>query len=216
MTTAPGTAPGTAAAPAPASRPVSGWSRSQRIHALRAAVAAGWNDRQRYMAMRHAGCPDDRAINRPTISNPRNSQDAFEAFMAIAEASALSIGNGAKMPRPARGGLWRDAAAQRADRTRRLIESIAREASERMPIIFKPGFLPGFIERQTKNDPPEFTLGGLPRTARDLDEGQAYRVLEGLRAWVGRQFVRADIVPHSFTIPPHVRRALAAAARSPE
>lgn len=185
-----------------------GWSDAQRAMLFKAVAAAGWNDQQRYIAMRHAGCPCSEADGgsardrRPSVANPRNTHRQFEIVMSLAEASARGRGAGKLMPGPGKPhASWADAATFSASREQRLIEAIWREAMTRAPAVFQAGGLIGFIERMTARDETAVTLGRLPTTTRELDPGQTYRVLEGLKAWVGRVFAERGITPQSFT--PH-------------
>ncbi|MBL0920721.1 MAG: hypothetical protein IBJ10_01190 [Phycisphaerales bacterium] len=207
--------------PAPSTPPraLPAWSKSQTIMLLRAATCAGWNDAQRHIAMRHAGCPNDEK-DKPSVKHPRNTQAQFEIVMALAEAQAAERHALDKFPLPNQKGVqhgvrgWRDVAAAGRSRSLRFAEAIWAEAAERIPEIFgKPSALRGFIARQTRNDPPSITLGREAEWLGDLDEGQLYRVTEGLRAWVGREFLVRDIEPKSFRIPPHVRRQLERSSR---
>lgn len=182
------------------------WSAKQQRLSVIAANRARWNDQQRYMAMRFVGCPVDKAKDRPSVKHPRNDNDHFRLYMALAESHAgmHSVG---EFPQPGRGQTWQQVAADRAAPMRRMVEAIAAEAVRRIPDIYSPDFLAGFIDRMTRNDPDEFAgCTGRPTCPAECEEGQLYRVLEGLKAWVGRAMLKRDMRPESFTISEAARR----------
>lgn len=176
-----------------------GWSKPQRTRFLIASTLAGWNDQQRYVAMAHVGCPLMHSTNRPSVSHGRNSQRSYELVMALAESHAASRGaDMRKFPQPANG-TWREKSALEGERMSRLIESIAFEAVTQLPEKFLPNFLSGFVMRMTDKDRAEFcSQTHRPISLRECDEGQLYRILEGLKAWVGREFDRTGKTPRSF------------------
>lgn len=182
------------------------WTKNQQIAAVIAARLAGWPDERRYIAMHHVGCPLDPRTKRPSVHHPHNDHRAFERLMALAESCALSRGEGDNFPRPQSGGFWRDAAASTTDRVVRLIKQIEAEALERCPEKFAPGFMAAFILRQCGRD--QFLQHGIdmPGTLADLDDGQAYRVLEGLKHWVGHYMHGRGMLPKSFAW--HPRREI--------
>lgn len=177
------------------------WSKSQQIAIHKAAKAAGWNPQQRYIAMRHAGCPnlrDSGSGGRPSVSHPRNSNRHYELVMVLAEAQALTRGLGDDMPRPGRGGFWKDSASDQRWREIEAVRKIAHEAIERMPKTFDPYFLAGFIARMTRHDDKGFASVACPKDLTECDEGQIYRIHEGLKAWVGRELADRGMAPRSF------------------
>ncbi len=185
------------------------WSVKQQKLAMIAARGAGWNEEQRYIAMRHVGMPQGRtpAGDRPSVHHPRNDHRHFERYMALAESCALSRGEGDAFPRAAGGRLWRDAAAERTDRVVRLIKRIEAEAVERLPMKFAPGFVHGLILRVCGRDEirqPHIDVVGV---LADLDDGQAYRVLEAMKAWVGRELGARGMEPRTFVWTPLAPRA---------
>jgi len=191
------------------------WSPKQVQLAGMAARAAEWSERERQIALKHVGVSERKRVGespRCSANDRANTNEQFVAFMAIAEGVALGKGRGDLMP-CARGkavAFWRDAATDHGHRMRRLVEQIAGEASERMPSEFPEGFLAGFVLRMTKND--HFAVSQRPGGTDDAaqcDEGQLYRILEGLRAWVGRRFYAAGFTPRTFKIPPSVARGAA-------
>lgn len=188
------------------------WSPNQIKCAGMAARAAEWSERERQLVLAHIGVrrrPRAGESPRCSANDPANTDEQFVAFMAIAEGVALGKGRGDMLPRPKNKGFWRDAAADRGNRTRRLIESIAAEAVERMPSEFDAGFLDGFVARMTANDHFSLSPAGARAHLAECDEGQLYRILEGLRAWVGRRFYAAGYAPKSFTIPAGAKRGAA-------
>jgi len=52
----------------------------------------------------------------------------------------------------------------------------------------------------THDDDPEITLGRAPATIHECDDGQAYRVLEALKAWGSRECLRRDLSPRTFDL----------------
>lgn len=207
------------------------WSKSQIITIHQAAKAADWNTAQRYIAMKHVGCPllgktgdKDR---RPSVSHPRNTNTHFDLLMALAESHALMQGRGDMMPRRRAGKkdgrhFWSDAAVDHAHRMRQLAQRIAEEARLRMPTEFGTDFLEGFIVRMTHADDASVTGGAgvaRPRHLLACDEGQCYRIVEGLKAWVGRKLAERGMTPHCFEwrAPKTVhRRDAESAERNPE
>lgn len=177
-----------------------GWSDKQTTLFLRASNMAGWNDQQRYMAMVHVGCPLLASERRPSVKHRGNSQQSFELVMALAESQAeIREVDMRKFPQPSRG-TWRELSQQQQTRMRGLITRIAHEAVTELPEKFLPNFLSGFILRMTQKDSREMAaLDHNPSELEFCDEGQLYRILEGLKAWVGREFDRVDRSPRSFT-----------------
>ncbi|MCB9902539.1 MAG: hypothetical protein H6826_14435 [Planctomycetes bacterium] len=178
-------------------RTIPGWSAAQIKLAGMAAGAAGWNDGQRYLALRYAGCPVYAKTDRPSARHPRNSQDSFEAYMALAEERALELG--VAFPRPRRG-TWYEASRKAASRLHRKISQVAGELEDRVPDKFHRGFLIGFLRRMTAGDPKTLrsSIAGEIQCVEDLDAGQSYRVLEGLKAWGGRELSARGLTPTSF------------------
>lgn len=177
-----------------------GWSEKQTTVFLRAANMAGWNQQQRYMAMVHVGCPLLASDKRPSVKHRGNSQQSFELVMAFAESQAeIREVDMEKFPQPQRG-TWRKLGQDQHARMRDLITRIAHEAVTELPEKFGPRFLAGFIMRMTQNDSGHMAaLYPNPAELEQCDEGQLYRVLEGLKAWVGREFTRVNRTPKSFS-----------------
>lgn len=178
------------------------WSRPQQIMLAKAAAAAGWNDRQRYLAMRHCGCP--LRGGRPSMAHPGNTQASFELVMALAEAAAGERGE--RVPQARDGKPWRSHVGRHTQRLERLAREIALEAVTRLPLVFNVGLTRYTIEHTTRDDEAEFRLHCSPERLDQLDGGQLYRVVESLKAHVGRRFVEAGLVPRSFDLPASVRR----------
>ena len=187
------------------------WSKSQNIMLQRAATAAGWNNEQRYMAMRYVGCRDARGKGRPSATGTSNTQDQFELLMALAYQHAAMNGAGHTVPSP-RKGTWSEAADAVGSRVRRKVEDVWVEASQRIPDVFHSRGLDGFVVRMTKADPVEFTFGDMPRSLEDCDTGQLYRILEGIKGWVGREMLKRGLTPSTFKIPAHARRQVGGCA----
>jgi len=193
------------------------WSPKQQILALKASSAAGWDSTQRYLVMRYVGCPVPKGADNPSIKAPGNTNSSFELYMAQAESFAAQRGTSAKMPlpSPSSGASWREVTGRRFSREARLIVSIATEAAERLPAKFDAGFLAGFVARMTGGDSPDLSGRFTPaRSPEDLDEAQIYRVIEGLKAWVLREFKAAGLMPRSFTPPKWWSPERAAGART--
>lgn len=183
-----------------------GWSNAQRRCFTIASRRAGWNDEQRYIAMRHVGCRDFGDLGRPSVSHERNTNAQFEQVMAIAESHAEMNGDQVHPPRDK--ASWKQAASRGRERQIGLATAIADEACDRLPAIFKRNPLSHAVAHVTKSDCEEF--GG--RNLDDIkhcDGGQVYRVVECLRAWVGRYFADAGLTPRSFTQPAEVNRRVA-------
>lgn len=181
------------------------WTKTQRNCFMRACALAGFTDAQRYIAMRHCGCPLDPKTKRPSVTHNGNDHRAFERCMALAERHAA--GRGAFVDPPRGQSSWSECAMKANARTIHAIEAIAEELERRCASKFATGFLAGFIERMTKDD-GAITMrpgAGTPRTLAECDEGQLYRIFEGLKAWGGRELIDRGIRPVSFVIPPHVR-----------
>lgn len=180
------------------------WSQPQRTLFLRACTAAGWSPEQRYLAMKHAGCPIDGQAKRPSVKHARNSQASFEAVMALAEASAAIEGR--SVPTPRNGGTWRD----KSEGSRRTLlakaKRIAAEAVRKCPGQFDDDLLTYAARHVTQGDSTELPVGGYAYSIDLCDEGQLVRVVELLRAMVGRAFVQAGCTAESFEIPPVARQ----------
>jgi hypothetical protein len=178
------------------------WTKPQRNCFMRACAIAAFTDEQRYIVMRHCGCPLDAKTKRPSIAHHGNDHRAFERCMAVAERHAA--GRCAFVDPPRGQSSWSDSALKHNARTVRAIANVAAELERRIASKFSPGFLFGFIERQTFND-GAVTLRPTPKTLSECDEGQLYRIFEGLKAWGGREMIDRGLRPESFVIPPHVR-----------
>ncbi|MCA9289370.1 MAG: hypothetical protein KDA05_12330 [Phycisphaerales bacterium] len=187
------------------------WSPSQRTRFLMAAKAAGWNDEQRYMAMRHCGCP--LKAGKPSVTHPRNDNAGFERAMALAESCAGQRGE--RVPPPRGKQSWRQAETQQGERIKRLINEVAIEAERCLPARFdRYKLVQQTIDHCCGNDEPAFSgptsgrnsIGGVQMY---LDAGQLYRVLESLKAHVGRVLLEHGIRPRTFNVPASARRRVA-------
>ena len=173
------------------------WTQKQQRCAIAASGKAGWNDMQRYIAMRHAGCAKTQS-GQVSLKNPKNPHKAFEQYMAIAESAAAL--NGQQIYPPNGKESWSAVVDAESSRTLRLIESIWAEGCKKLNRKFIEGGLEGFVERMTKLDT---TTCGMPLVTDNLnhcDSAQLYRILEGLKAWVAREFVEHGIAPTTFQL----------------
>lgn len=173
------------------------WTDRQQRCAIAAASKAGWNDMQRYIAMRHAGCAKTQS-GQVSLKNPKNPHKAFEQYMAIAESAAAL--NGQEIYPPKGKASWSAVVEGESSRTLRLIESIWAEGCTKLNRKFVKGGLEGFVERMTSKD---LTPCGMPLATNTLghcDSAQLYRILEGLKAWVAREFVEHGIAPTTFQL----------------
>lgn len=195
------------------------WSHAQRNLLLKAVNLAGWTDQLRYVAMRACGCPlVGSSPSRPSVKATANTHEQFAAVMMLAESAAKTRGKGASFPKP--GGdadTWTEASLDTSSRVRDLIRRIWAEAHAKMPAKF-PGTeaaLTGFVERQTKGDAEDYKgfFEFAPANLDECDLAQCTRVLEGLKAWVGREFYRCGIRPQTFYIPPSAIAQVKAEAR---
>lgn len=182
-----------------------GWTDAQKRCAITASGKAGFNDQQRYMAMLHAGCPKS-ASGQVSMSNPKNPHAAFEQFMAIAESAAAQRGQHIYPPKGKRS--WAEVADSNRSRQIKLIESIWDEARHHLGAKFHADGLDGFVQRMTSKDTTAFGNPLPPRTLEQCDAAQVYRILEGLKGWVGREFSERGIEPGSFTLHWHDRKRL--------
>lgn len=200
------------------------WTKLQIKVFMVAARAAGWNEDQRYMAMRHCGCPTrSDGVATPSVNHPRNTNALFERCMALAESCAGQQGVTIAPPKGKRS--WREAERGAGDRMRDLAHAIVEEAIRRAPDVFfptrrvapdqvAPGLLDATIQHVCGNDPRE-VLGFIREChvatwrLSDLDTGQLYRVVESLKAQVGRVLLERGIVPASFSVPASARRRAA-------
>ena len=186
------------------------WSKAQRTCFLVACSAAGWNDQQRYMAMRHAGCPLDSRRRRPSMTHPFNDRRAFVLCMELAERSASAEGRKVRPPRgdgsAGAARTWSEEAARERRGWEIKAKSIIVEASRRLPEVFDDGLLTYAIKHTRGDDARELPINADPRTLAELDAGQLYRVVELLRAYVGRELLARGLTPQSFTAPPSASR----------
>lgn len=186
------------------------WSPSQRTRFLLAAKAAGWNDEQRYMAMRHCGCP--LKAGKPSVTHPRNDNAGFERAMALAESCAGQRGE--RVPPPRGKQSWRQAEAQQGERIKGLINEVAIEAERCLPARFVAGeLIAGTIRHVCANDAwswCSFIAEHAPADLlKNLDSGQLYRVVDSLKAHVGRVLLEHGIRPRTFDVPASARRRVA-------
>lgn len=212
------------------------WSKSQQILIHQAAKAAGWNAEQRYVAMLHAGCPKHPKHGRPSANHPGNSNDAFERVMELAEAMAEpgtvtpprahpSWSHAARRSLDRRRDLARQIAAEAVTRIPEVFDNplplgervAAQQPGEGSPdlTISRPHdlapaerLLRGVIRHVTNHD-SDVLCPFKPENLDQCDSGQLYRVIEALKAWVGRELLKRGYTPESFDVPASVRRRLA-------
>lgn len=198
------------------------WSKLQQRLFNMAASAAGCNDRLRWSVMLHAGCrcakrPQD-GMNRPSIKDPANTQDQYELCMAVFESQAKAAGRRVPVP-GGRRASWAEAARDIGSRVRDKCLQIAREAAERMPDEFAAdlAWLDAFVVRQTMHDDTRNTgVPFKPRKLIECDEGQLYRVLEGLKPWIARKLAERGMRPFSYKSPLTDEAFQMMAARGPQ
>lgn len=176
------------------------WSTIQQRMFVAAAGRAQMNDAQRYIALAHVGCRSAKRRDgrvRPSVKELANTQAQFELAMAICEAHAAE--RGATVPPPSTKSAhatWADASRDLGSRVRDLCIALWDGAVEAMPRKFAAGGLDGFVQRQTMHDSTSFGAPGVrPTTIHGCDEGQAYRVLEGLKAWIARERKAHGLAP---------------------
>lgn len=180
-----------------------GWTQKQRTMFLRACTIAEITGDQRYIVMRHCGCPLDGKSKRPSVKHPRNSNTMFEQCMAVAEAHAGM--RGASVPAPRGFPSWKAAAQSGGVRARHKARCIIKEAQQELPAFFDEGLEAYIVGHTTASDDGALALVK-PRTLEEADPAQCLRIADALAAYVGREFLAAGITPHTFTIPPAARR----------
>lgn len=189
------------------------WTHKQRTLFLMAAKAAGWNDDQRYIAMRHCGCP--LKAGTPSVTHPRNDNAAYERCMALAESCAGQRGEHVPPPRGKRS--WREAETNQSSRLKRFAGAICGEAERVLPAHFDRGLLGATMQHVCGSDTWSRSVHWATSLGRelsldDLDAGQLYRVVESLKAHVGRVFLEHGLTPQSFAVPRSARQRVATRA----
>lgn len=168
------------------------WTQHQIRAAHIAAHRAQWSPEQRRVVLRHLGATGAQ----PSSKEKSLTQHAFEAYMAIAEASAAEHGAQVKPPQGAE--CWSDKARAGASALHRQIRAMCDEATRIMPSVFATGFAAGYCVRMTQGDDPSLCACVPARSIDELDVGQAHRVIEGLRVWITREFGRIGQEPRTF------------------
>jgi len=186
------------------------WSRKQQVLAVRAANAAGWTPRQRYMVMTSVGCVvtsimimRDRRVSRPSVKHARNTNRQFELYMELAEISAIAHGSAHLIGSPAAHDTWGDAARAASDRVIGKIYLMFYEAEERIPSVIGEDAIEGFVVRMTRAN--TWPIGEPRDELKHCTGAQIYRIMEGARAWLGREYVKRGMTPQTFTIPASIR-----------
>ncbi|MAO24533.1 MAG: hypothetical protein CMJ25_27625 [Phycisphaerae bacterium] len=184
-----------------------GWTHRQRQCVIMACSAAGWNAQQRYMVMLHCGCPLDPKTQRPSIKHPRNTSEQMGLIMSFAEPVARDRGKPLRPPKAHRS--WESAVADKAQRQRHKAREIIDEAVAEIPSKFNSGLERYVVEHVYDCDQGKSGAGFMehqPESIEQCDAPTVYRVIECLRAFVGREFAARGIEPRSFTIPRTARQ----------
>ena len=178
-----------------------GWTDGQRRIFLAGASAAGWNDQMRYVAMRHVGCPNFGCTGRPSVKHPRNTHGHLELLMALAESQCQPS---RRFPVCQSADSWAKAEGAWRHRLEDLAVRIQEEAVDRLPAHFDDGLIGYAVRHTTGNDPDTFNFR--PTALTDCDAGQLYRVIECMKAIVGRRMLECGMQPRSFDVPAGARR----------
>jgi hypothetical protein len=193
------------------------WSQKQRMLFLKSSNLAKWSPAMRYIAMHHAGCPTDRMLKRCSVKHKGNTNQHFARAMELAEAQAIET-----VPPPRDYHSWADAARRDLDKRRDFARQIVAEAVTRMPNRFATTpegepverveaierMLTAAVQHVTAGDSIELTPIK-PLSLDECDTGQLYRVIESLKAWLGREFLKAGLCPESFEPPASAKRRAA-------
>lgn len=175
-----------------------GWSMKQRIMFLRACNAADWDCAHRYMVMNHCGCPLDKTTKMPSVKHPWNTNKDLELVMSFAEPVARS--NGQPIRPPSQYKSWQAAVEDKAGRIRNQAHRIVDEALRSAPAHFDPGLAAYAVRHVCDHNKAGF-MDVHPETIDQCDAPTLIRVVECLRAFVGRRFAELNIEPTSFRIP---------------
>lgn len=175
-----------------------GWSTKQRVMFLRACNAAGWDSTYRYIVMHHCGCPLDVESKRPSVKHPGNTNRQLELVMSFAEPVARDRGKPIRPPSKHKS--WETAAFDQCSRLKLLATRIVDEACRKAPAHFDQGLLEYAIKHVCSHDRAGF-MEVHPETLDQCDAPTLIRVVECLRAFVGRRFLELNINADSFKIP---------------
>ncbi|PCI10400.1 hypothetical protein COB72_03355 [bacterium] len=187
-----------------------GWSSRQCTMFFIACNAAGWNSAHRYMVMNHCGCPLDSKTKRPSVKHPNNTNRQLEMAMSFAEPVARSRGKSIRPPSKYKS--WQAAAEDRAGRMRSHARLIISEATRRAPGMFDEGLESYVVEHVCSHDHSGF-MESTPESIDQCDPPTIHKVIECLRAYVGRRFVEAGMNAQSFSIPKSARERAARRTR---
>lgn len=185
----------------------SGWSNKQRIMFFRACKAADWDNAHRYIVMHHCGCPLDSVTKRPSVKHQHNTNKQLEMVMSFAEPVARSLGSPIRPPSKHKS--WEAAVNDDASRLRNQAHRIVEEATRKAPAVFDSGLAAYGVRHVCLHDQAGF-MEVHPESIDQCDAPTLIRVIECLRAFVGRRFSEMGINANSFTIP---KSAQARAAR---
>ena len=178
------------------------WTQKQQRLAIMATQLAGWNILQRYMVMKHCGCPIDRQTGHPSTKHDRNTNQQFAMFMSYAEPVARDRGKPLHPPRNHES--WEAVVHDDAHRLRDRAHRIMIEAIERVPSKYDKGLEQYVVKHVYSCDQSQTGAGFLeyePESFAQCDGPTLIRCIECMRAFVGREFARRGITPRSFDIP---------------
>lgn len=122
--------------------------------------------------------------------------------MSFAEPVAREMGK--PLNPPSRYKSWQDAVEDRASRTRRLAYAIVKEACKRAPAQFNDGLEPWVVDHVCGSSKSGF-MDVAPESFDQCDGPTIYRVVECLKAYIGRRFTELGIKPNSFIVPRSAR-----------
>lgn len=182
------------------------WSPKQQKLIILAARFAGWNILQRYVVMKHCGCPINRETGYPSVKHERNTNQQFKMFMSFAEPVAKE--NGKPLYAPKNYGSWEAAMKDDCQRLRDRAHRIMLEAIEQVPSMYDDGleqYVVKHVYKQDQSDTGAQFLEYEPECFLHCDAPTLVRCIECMRAFVGREFARRGITPRSFDIPRKAR-----------
>jgi hypothetical protein len=178
------------------------WSEKQRRMILTATRLAGWNILNRYVVMKHCGCPLDPETKMPSIKHERNTHEQFAMYMSFAEPVARDRGRPLYPPKDHES--WEAVVNDRAQRLRHRARRIIDEAIQKMPHKYDAGleeYVIGHVYKCDQSKGGAQFLEHEPETLEQCDAPTVHRVIECLRQFVGREFAIRGITPSSFDIP---------------
>lgn len=177
---------------------IRGWSSKQQQMVHTATRKAGWDSGERYLVMRHCGCPVDPKTKQPSVKHPDNTHEQFRLLMSFIEPVAAQRGDPIFPPRDHES--WMACVNDAAAKLRWRIGGLCDEAVRVLPHLFDDGLAEHAVRHCAKHDTVGF-LPAQPDTLEQCDMPTLIRVYECLRAWVGREFAKAGKKPRTFGIP---------------